>query len=251
MQRQKSTKLNMVIWIIIVLVLSTLCYIPMLLDRLDVPVISILLNTRYLFVLIPLLVSIAYTVKEHNTFRWISGLFSSKNISHGIMICMVFIVVGISSSLGYNLFVSEDNLFRENYSGIVSVVIGFVYLFIMAMFEETAWRGFLLNRLSAKEAKLQYVLITGMIWGIWHIPMWSIRNMLNVNEIVTYFIWSMLLALILGTIFYKIHNVVILAILHTVFNMCYLAPAIWNNLVIAIVILLVVCIQKSSKKSIY
>ncbi len=44
-------------------------------------------------------------------------------------------------------------------------------LWLFLLTEETAWRGFLLPRLQARMAPLWAALLVGLIWGVWHIPL--------------------------------------------------------------------------------
>jgi membrane protease YdiL (CAAX protease family) len=53
-----------------------------------------------------------------------------------------------------------------------SVLPMFIMLFIFAgMAEEFGWRGFAMPRLQARHNALVSSLIVGLIWGIWHIPL--------------------------------------------------------------------------------
>ncbi|MBE2240931.1 MAG: CPBP family intramembrane metalloprotease [Caldilineaceae bacterium] len=44
------------------------------------------------------------------------------------------------------------------------------------MTEETAWRGFALPRLQSRYSALNASLILGILWGIWHLPLWFIPD---------------------------------------------------------------------------
>jgi uncharacterized protein len=41
-------------------------------------------------------------------------------------------------------------------------------------FEEPGWRGFALPRLQARHAPVKATLILGVVWGIWHLPLYGI-----------------------------------------------------------------------------
>jgi membrane protease YdiL (CAAX protease family) len=60
---------------------------------------------------------------------------------------------------------------------IYSVVPSFLILTILAgIGEEFGWRGFALPRLQPHHNALQSSLIVGLIWGIWHIPLFFTRG---------------------------------------------------------------------------
>lgn len=47
-------------------------------------------------------------------------------------------------------------------------------VFFFTLTEETAWRGFALPRLQGRFNALTASLILGVLWGLWHIPLWFI-----------------------------------------------------------------------------
>ncbi|HSM72251.1 MAG TPA: type II CAAX endopeptidase family protein [Anaerolineales bacterium] len=69
---------------------------------------------------------------------------------------------------------------RVDWSGLpplYTVVPTFVSLTIVAgIGEEIGWRGFLLPRLQTRHNALVSSLIVGVIWAIWHIPMFFIKG---------------------------------------------------------------------------
>ena len=71
--------------------------------------------------------------------------------------------------------------------------------------------------------------ITGVIWALWHITMWTIRNSLGLEEIIPLFIWAVLLSLILGMTWFRFENLLSVSLLHMIFNICFLAPAKYND----------------------
>jgi membrane protease YdiL (CAAX protease family) len=41
-------------------------------------------------------------------------------------------------------------------------------------FEEPGWRGFALPRLQLRHSPIRATLILGLVWGIWHIPLYGL-----------------------------------------------------------------------------
>jgi membrane protease YdiL (CAAX protease family) len=48
--------------------------------------------------------------------------------------------------------------------------VGLLVVSALALFEEIGWRGWLLPRLAARMGARPAVILTAIIWGIWHIP---------------------------------------------------------------------------------
>ena len=49
----------------------------------------------------------------------------------------------------------------------------FLYvLFFSVLGEEIGWRGYALPELQANHSALTASLIIGVIWGLWHVPLW-------------------------------------------------------------------------------
>jgi hypothetical protein len=81
------------------------------------------------------------------------------------------VVVGLSIALHGLLGGSTAN-FSEPVPLFPMAVIGFVYvLFTSVLGEEIGWRGYALPHLQARHGALTSSLIIGVVWGLWHLPL--------------------------------------------------------------------------------
>jgi membrane protease YdiL (CAAX protease family) len=67
-----------------------------------------------------------------------------------------------------------------------------------AMGEELGWRGFLLPRIQAKYNALASSLIVGVIWALWHLPLWTIEG--QIWEATPY--WTFALGVISSSVLF-------------------------------------------------
>ena len=141
---------------------------------------------------------------------------------------------GILGSYCYSFIVGAD-VFKSIYSTITYLLASCIYLLITAFVEEIAWRGFLLERLPFQK-KIKSVTFVGAVWAVWHLPMWIIRNLLGIDQIVSLCIWTLLVSVVLGITYYQCRNILLISVLHATFNICYLAPMQYNIVVLVIVI---------------
>ena len=229
---------EILLWTFFVLILSYLCYLPTFLVKKGIDISHVILNVKYLFIAIPFLVSTLFLLKQKDLKKWFHALFFEKINFQAIICCIVIGSIGLCFSIIYCMIAEEYHLFTDNYPTVFAVIFQCCYLFATALLEEIAWRGFLLNKLVAAKGKKIAFVYVGIVWAIWHIPMWAVRNSLGFQEIILYFIWTIFISFILGMLFYKYKNILIVSLSHTVFNTCYLTPVNYNVILLGCMLLL-------------
>ena len=234
----KKWEKEVLLWTALVLILSYLCYLPMLLKRAGVPISEAIVTSRYLFVVVPLAVSIFFVIKHKQVRNWLSALFAEKIGMHAILSCVVLAMVGLSFSAIYYLIAGDKNSFSSIYPTVISAVVSCGYLFITAMIEELAWRGFLLSKLSMAKGKPAALIYVGIVWTIWHIPMWTVRNSLEFGEILVYSVWTIFVSIVLGFLFYRYKSILVVSLSHMVFNTCFFAPVVYNTILLGLMLVL-------------
>lgn len=223
----QKTRKRTALWIFVVYLFSFLCYLPAILRQFGGVIPDVFLRLKACFVLIPALISLLFLAGE----RSLKGYFSSrfKKISlKEIALCGGAALLGVLTT-GVFAFVEKFDLFHSTYSSILSFGTSCGYLFLTALVEEVAWRGFLLERVEEGRRSVTTALVVGVIWAGWHLPMWIIRNSLSGTEIVPLFLWTVLISLVLGSVYSAFRNILSVALLHMIFNVCFLAPVGYNT----------------------
>ena len=133
-----------------------------------------LLNSKYLFITVPFLVSIFFKLKHKYLKKWLCTLFAEKVKLQSISSCIILASIGLSFSIIYCLAVDEKNLFTNSYPSILAAVFNCSYLFITALL----WR----NRKkvqSNQQCKGRLYSALARIWASRRVFLW--RNWRNVR----------------------------------------------------------------------
>ena len=240
-----TNKVKLTLWVSVVYAVSFLCYVPTLLEQNGMIVPNGLLCLKYAYVCIPAMAAIFLLICEQNIKVCFTRMFSGKITIKYIVIGIICMAAGILDSYCYS-FIMKTDVFKNTYSSGISLLASCIYLLITAFVEEIAWRGFLLERLPFQ--KIKNVLFVGAVWAVWHLPMWIIRNSLGMEQIACLCIWTVLVSVVLGITYYQCRNILLTAVMHATFNICYLAPIQYNIVVLAIIIFVGTLLHKKSDK---
>ena len=113
--------------------------------------------------------------------------------------------------------------------------------------EEFGWRGFFFIKENEKNGILKASVITGLVWGLWHAPLWLMEGFAPVQLIIyaVSFMGAFIgFNLIIGCIFGKHRNLIYSIIIHQLFNFLTnllildLNSLVWTMVVIAVLYLL-------------
>lgn len=75
-------------------------------------------------------------------------------------------------AIGIHLGLGGENLEFNDPAQLYLVVPVFLYvLFLSVAGEETGWRGYVLPRLQARWGALGASVVIGLVWGVWHLPL--------------------------------------------------------------------------------
>lgn len=226
-----SGKEKLALWLVLVYLFSSLCYLPKLLERSGAMVPQVLIGFANGFVLVPAAVTVFFLIRTRSLKSY--GKESFKGISRKEMaVCLAAALVGVCCAGAYS-FAKGRNLFAETFPSVLSFLASASYLSLTALAEEIAWRGYFLRRLGEGRKESRVLLTGGLAWAFWHIPMWTAHG-LPISQQVQLLLWAVLVSLVLGLLYFQCRNVLSTALCHMLFNVCFLAPAIYNVAALAV-----------------
>ena len=97
-------------------------------------------------------------------------------------------------------------------------------IFLQAVFiyggnEELGWRGFMQPYLEKKLSFPLATIITGSIWGIWHIPLWFVDGASQQNiPFLSFFLLGILLSFFFAAVYKKTQSVFYCNVMHGLTN---------------------------------
>ncbi|WP_417194969.1 CPBP family intramembrane glutamic endopeptidase [Bizionia sp.] len=133
-----------------------------------------------------------------------------------ILLPIFFILIGIGI---YKTFIGDIGSFDITAFLSIPAVL-WAGLYAGPLGEELGWRGFLLPELQKKHTNLKSAIIIGVIWFIWHIPLWRAPfgtlvsgESISFLPVITYFIMLMCLSIIITWLVINSKGSVLVAIL--------------------------------------
>lgn len=182
-------------------------------------------------------------LKDSSRKEFLKGLFAEKLRIKWILISIIIpslifaITVIVLGTVNHK---SIGKLINQDYAS-------YPLLFILQLLmgptaEEPGWRGYFFTELSAKKGLLKGSVITGLVWGFWHTPLWLMEGLSPLNLIVyaVSFMGAVIgISIIMGYIFGKHRNLIYCTIIHLLFNFLNALLIIDNNqnsLIFALVI---------------
>lgn len=123
-------------------------------------------------------------------------------------------------------------MFSEGPNGermhIINLLFGMPFIIGIALVEETTWMKYCATRLQDKYSAFVSCTLTGVIWGLWYLPMLLLGEGVPDGIPWYFFLLSMIgLAILLGWVYNMTHSGLILLIMQLVSNIAfYIMPAL-------------------------
>lgn len=108
--------------------------------------------------------------------------------------------------------------FREFSPGLIFLLLA-LNLFLGPLGEELGWRGFLQPAFEAKFGWLAATLTVGLIWAVWHAPLWAIASPQSEIPFLIFVVHVLAYALLMASAqSLAPHSLVHVVLLHLLFN---------------------------------
>ena len=137
-----------------------------------------------------------------------------KNVKWDLIIFIFTLIAGgIISNAGMEFI---------DFSFIVTFPINYLFFFLQGaafLGEEYGWRGFLQEKMQRKCGKRIGVIFLGIIWEIWHMPIWFSVYHVDGVGLALRFLSTMSFAIIIGFVYMKSNNIWVCAFMHYSINL--------------------------------
>ena len=117
----------------------------------------------------------------------------------------------------------------------------------MALIEEVVWRGYRLRIVAKNKKEMVAILFVSLEWAVWHIPMWTMRNLIGIGEIAFWILYTVIVGCVLGKSFMRYRNILVPIFLHTILMPVHINMLVVLSILVAMIIFEFVGGNKSEK----
>jgi len=203
---------------------------------------------------IPSIAGSIFLLREGNLKNTIQQLFRFR-INAWIILCIVLLpfIMLIAHVINVLLFNGDIPVISEPYL----IPLQFIIILIAGgpFIEEIGWRGYLQTKVNKNFSIIIAGLIVGIIWAIWHIPLFFIKEMLHNNlPLDQFFITAILMSIIIN--YFQVRaqcGIWPALILHTYMNLTMEVTPLFNqnghtlwiltNCVLFVIVLIFIALQ--------
>ena len=130
------------------------------------------------------------------------------------LVIFLFVPILMGVTALFDILAGEPlDTFREVFAPLLTRPLALIPMVLSIFFigpfpEELGWRGYVLDRLQARWNALTSSLILGVVWAIWHLPLFFIKDTFQYNQGAwTVWFWQFFVAIIpLAVVFTWVYN---------------------------------------------
>ena len=156
-------------------------------------------------------------------YRYIAGLFATR-IRMLLLLASILlpVVATIVVWIGYSLVSGRVLLELVADLSVAGILVMFVDSLIRGpLGEELGWRGYLQIELNKRFSQLGSSLIVGVIWGLWHLPLWFVSGFQGIDlllYVVFFMVGLVSFSVIIGYVYGRGGNLLYAILLHQMLN---------------------------------
>jgi len=138
----------------------------------------------------------------------------NKNITKKVVLLFLLYIL-------WRFFMVWFGLGIENPVSILYMFINLPLMIVGGGFEEIGWRGYLQPKLERVISYIPATIVVGVIWAIWHLPLWMIKGTVQ-SEISfsLYIIMTIILSFSFSTLYKYSENITLCVVAHAWYNAC-------------------------------
>jgi uncharacterized protein len=165
-------------------------------------------------------VTVILLIKEKGGLRKLFGALFKLRISMGWYVFVFgfwFVVAALALGIGTIFGQTLPSLGQFGWIGLFPI---FGYMLVTNVWEEIGWRGFALPQLQRSFSDLIIVIIMGLLWSLWHLPL-MLNPTSSMSDLPWYgFIISMLSMTVIQTWLYEHtdHSLFFVSVFHAMSN---------------------------------
>lgn len=166
--------------------------------------------------------------------------FLKSIINPKYSICLyLYAIGGAIIILGIPVLIGYSTIKQPFYMGFIMIL----PMIIGGGLEELGWRGLLQPELEKKISHFASTLVVGIIWSIWHIPLWFINgtNQQNINYI-WFCINALTLSFYIGSVRYISGSILLSILSHATINAFWEVMPATNKIIPSLIILVFIAV---------
>lgn len=174
-----------------------------------------------IFAVLPAVITLIINKREGGTWKDLQFIKPKfKNAIWAIIIPFIYFGIIIATQFMFNVrSLPNWNKMGSLNDLIYALIFGYPVMLFLLLGEEIAWRGYLQEKLIKSFGGIKGLVILGLIWGIWHLPLslqgYNLPNSPLIESFITTPLMCIALAMIIGYYSINSKSIFIGLLLHT------------------------------------
>jgi len=141
---------------------------------------------------------------------------TEASINYWIIALILPLVIGLFFQMSYRINHPEHTFVMAD---LWQFVMFFLAAIVFGGLEEVGWRGYLLPRLTKQSNLLIATLLTGIIWGFWHLPLFFLEaHTTSSYAFIPYLLGALMYSTYLSILYVKTKSILLTILFHAAIN---------------------------------